>query len=355
MDMASKSTSKQKPVGVIGAGSFGTAMANILAEQSPVLFFARKPEVVASMTETRKNLGFDLHENITPTGDLELLANSCEVIFPVIPSANFRELMKRLSPYLRPYHILIHGTKGLETPGIVHENGNKQVKAISRDQVKTMSEIIREESVVVRIGCLAGPNLARELNDKQPAATVVASHFDEVIFQGQRLLRNERFQVYGSRDLVGIELCGVLKNIMAIAAGALSGLGFGENAKALLISRGMVEMIHLGRMLGGNIEAFLGLAGVGDLIATSSSNLSRNHTVGYRLAKGESLEEITNTMEETAEGVNTVRILRQLLEYYGMRAPITESLYKVLYQDLTVDEALNFLMKYPMNVDIDFL
>ena len=184
---------------------------------------------------------------------------------------------------------------------------------------------------------------------------MVASHFDEVIETGIRLLRTDRFQVYGSKDLIGVELCGVLKNIIAIASGALSGLGYGENARALLISRGMVEMIYLGRALGGNTEAFIGLAGVGDLVATCSTTLSRNFTVGHRLAKGEKLHQIIGSMEETAEGINTIKIARKLANFYKVRMPILDMLHKVLFENLTVEEALQYLMKYPFNVDIDFL
>ncbi|MCL4164250.1 UNVERIFIED_CONTAM: hypothetical protein GTU68_028041 [Idotea baltica] len=217
-----------------------------------------------------------------------------------------------------------------------------------------MSRLIREKTLAVRVGCLAGPNLAKELADHQPAATVVASHFDEVIREGQRLLRNDLFQVYGSEDLLGIELTGVLKNIIAIASGALSGMGYGENARAMLISRGLIEMIHIGKILGANTQAFLGLAGVGDLVATCSSKLSRNFTVGERLGKGESLAEILATMEETAEGVNTIKIIVRLMKGHQMRSPITESLYRVIHGDITMEEALRLLMKSPFSVDFDF-
>jgi len=218
-----------------------------------------------------------------------------------------------------------------------------------------MSEVIMEESVVVRIGCLAGPNLAQELAEGQPSATVVASRFNEVIQEGQRLLRSDLFQVYGSSDLIGVELSGVLKNIIAIASGAISGLGLGENSRGLLISRGMVEMIYLGRVLGGNTQAFIGLAGIGDLVTTCASQLSRNFTVGYRLAQGESIDQITGTMEETAEGINTVQVARSLAKYYKVRAPITEKLYDIMFDGLSPKTALQYLMKYPFNVDIDFL
>ncbi len=341
-----------KPVGVIGAGSFGTAIANILAEKSQVLLYARKEKVVNKMHRKGKSSGQALHDNVKGSNSLAEIAESCDVIFPIVPSSNFRHMMKDLGPHLHPYHIVIHGTKGLN---VNIDQPIEEVATLSRDEVKTMSEIIQHESLAVRIGCLAGPNLAKELADKQPAATVVASRFDEVVQTGIRLLRTERFQVYGSTDLIGIELCGVLKNIIAIASGALGGLGYGENAKALLISRGMVEMIHLGKALGGNIEAFLGLAGIGDLIATCSSELSRNYTVGSRLAHGEKLQAILESMEETAEGVNTVKIAKKLAGFYKVRTPILDMLYKVLFEELTVEEALQYLMKYPLKVDIDFI
>lgn len=351
--MTSKNSSN-KPVGVIGAGSFGSAIANILAEKSEVLLYSRDSETIKKIAETRIHRGHKLHKNVIPTGDLSYIANSCDIIFPIVPSSAFRTVMQQLSPYLHPYHILIHGTKGLDL-SLPKEETLESIKFLAKENIRTMSEVIMDESVVVRVGCLAGPNLAREMADNQPAATVVASRYNEVIKAGERLLRNDRFQVYGNSDLIGIELAGVLKNIIAIASGALSGLGLGENAKGLLISRGMVEMIYLGKAMGGDLHAFIGLAGVGDLVATCNSANSRNFTVGYRLAQNESLEEIIKSMEEVAEGVNTVKIAKKFAEHYKVRAPITEALYAVLFEGLTVDRALQSLMKYPYNVDIDFL
>lgn len=349
-----KSLSDDKPVGVIGAGNFGTAVANLLAPRRKVLLYARDEDVVQHILKKRENRGYKMHANVQPVNDLALLAASCDVIFPIVPSAHFRAMMKRLSEYLHPYHILIHGTKGFDIQ-LPEGETIESVQTLHRGQVKTMSEVIAEESVVVRVGCLAGPNLSRELAAGQPAATVVASQFNEVIQLGKRLLRNDHFQVYGNSDLVGVELAGVLKNIIAIAAGALSGLGYGENAKGLLVSRGMVEMIYLGRALGGNTKAFLGVAGVGDLVTTCNSSLSRNFNVGFRLAKGETLADILASTDEIAEGVNTVQIAKKCADYYKVKAPITTTLYKVFFEDLTVKQALQYLMRYPLNVDIDFL
>ncbi len=350
--MTSKNSS-DKPVGVIGAGSFGSAIANILARNTDVLLYSRKPEVVKQITESGTLQGQKLSDRIVATGNLQYLATQCDVIFPIVPSDNFPQMVDELSPFIKPYHILIHGTKGL----FVAKEGweaDPEIK-ISKDDVYTMSRLIREKTLAVRVGCLAGPNLAKELADNQPAATVVASRFNEVIAEGQRLLRNERFQVYGSSDLVGIELTGVLKNVIAIAAGALSGMGYGENARSMLISRGLIEMIYVGHLLGADTKAFLGLAGIGDLVATCSSKYSRNFTVGERLGKGERIEEIMLSMDETAEGINTIRIIVHLLKEYHLRAPITESLNKVLNGDMTIEEALRFLMKSPFNIDFDFL
>jgi glycerol-3-phosphate dehydrogenase (NAD(P)+) len=353
--MTSKSLSeKDKPVGVIGAGNFGSVIANLLAQRRKVLLYARNKDVVTHILETKENRGYRMHDNVVPVHDFSMIAEECDVIFPIVPSAHFRSMMKELSSYLHPYHLLIHGTKGFDVtlpPGETIDS----IKQLNRSMVKTMSEVIKEESVVARIGCLAGPNLARELAEGHPAATVIASPFNEVINIGKRLLRNDHFQVYGNNDLVGVELAGVLKNVIAIASGALSGMGYGENAKGLLISRGMVEMVYLGRALGGNTKAFLGIAGIGDLATTCNSSLSRNFNVGYRLAQGEKLSDITTSMDEIAEGINTVQIAKKCADYYKVRAPITSALYQVLFENMTVQKALRYLMRYPLNVDIDFL
>jgi len=351
--MTSNSLS-DKPVGVIGAGNFGSVIANILALNRRVILYARNEAVVSAITATGEHLGYTMNARIEPTSDLAYLASQCDVIFPMVPSAHFRVMMKKLSPYLHPYHILIHGTKGFDI-SLPEGETIEDIPKLTREHVKTMSEVIQEESVVVRVGCLAGPNLAKELAQRQPGATVVASHFNEVIQIGKKLLRNDRFQVYENKDIVGVEIAGVLKNIIAIASGALSGLGYGENAKGLLISRGAVEMVYLGRALGGDLKAFLGVAGIGDLVTTCNSPMSRNFTVGYRLAKGEKLEDILADMKEVAEGVNTVRIAKKCADHYKVRALITDRLYKVLFEGMTVEEALGFLMRYPLNVDIDFI
>jgi len=343
-----------KPVGVIGVGSFGAAIANLLAEKNPVIVYSRNAEVVEEVNESHTANGKKLNPKIHATGDPEYICAQCDILFPIVSSSGFSEVMRKFSPFLHPYHILIHGTKGL-CLDLPLGKSLEDVKQINRENIHTMSEVIQNETVVVRIGCLAGPNLAKELETGQPAATVVASRFDEVILEGQRLLRNDNFQVYGNKDIIGVELSGVLKNIIAIAAGALAGMGLGENAKGLLISRGMVEMIHLGKALGGSTKPFIGLAGIGDLVTTCSSTFSRNYTVGYKLAQGESLDSILHGMDEIAEGINTIRLIKLFIEGKDLRAPITETLHRVLFEGYKVELALQYLMKIPLNVDVDFL
>src|SRR6187431_2635105 len=205
---------KDKPIGVIGAGNFGSVIANLLARQRNVLLYARNETVVEHILSQRENRGYKMHERITPTNNLSAIAEQCDIIFPIVPSAHFRSMMKELSSYLHPYHLLIHGTKGFD---VMLPEGQTidSIAMLNRSMVKTMSEVIVEESVVARVGCLAGPNLARELAEGHPAATVIASHFNEVINVGKRILRNDHFQVYGNNDLVGVELAGVLKNVIA--------------------------------------------------------------------------------------------------------------------------------------------
>lgn len=351
--MSSKASSPDT-AGVVGAGSFGLALANLLAANRPVLLYARRPEVVEALRETRRHGGREIRPEVEVTNDLAALAQRCELIFPVVPSTAFPEMLHQLAPHLLPSHKLIHGTKGL----YVHlpEGETLQtVKQLRREDVRTMSELIKEETVVRRIGCVAGPNLASEIYEEQPAATVVASPFDEVIREGQAALRSGRFRVHGNHDLFGIELAGVLKNIMAIAAGILHGLGYGDNTRALLVTRGLAEMIYVGRSLGADVRSFLGLAGIGDLVATCSSPLSRNFTVGYRLGKGEALDDILASMDEIAEGLNTVSIVRALTVGQRISAPITLTLYRTLFEDMDIARGMRLLMEFPFTDDVDFI
>jgi glycerol-3-phosphate dehydrogenase (NAD(P)+) len=342
-------------VGVIGAGSFGTVLANLLAENQRVLWHVRRPEVIQKIQAEQKLNGQEIHPRVEVTSDLAQLAKRCTLIFPVIPSKGFRSMMKEIGPHLRPDHILIHGTKGLDIHVPEIELERPQELRLGRDHVKTMSEVIREESLVVRIGCMSGPNLAKEIAQNLPAATVIASHFDEVIEQGKLALRSKRFMVFENDDLEGVEIAGVLKNILALGSGMISGLGLGENARALMITRGWREMMRIGEVFGSDKNAFMGLAGIGDMIATCSSPLSRNYSVGFRLANGETLEEITASMDEVAEGVNTVRVAMGIVRNYELHSPLIKAFHAVLFEQMEIQEAIRMLIAHRHGPDVDFL
>jgi glycerol-3-phosphate dehydrogenase (NAD(P)+) len=341
-------------VGVIGSGSFGTAVANLLAINTDVLLFSRKEELVQQINRTHEHLGVSMSRRITATNDLEFLAKQCTLIFPIVPSNAFRPMMKSLSPYLKPNHIIIHGTKGFDLLG-KDEDELAKIRTISRENVRMMSEVIREESVVVRIGCLSGPNLSAEIMAGQPTAALIGSRFKEVIQEGQKVLNSPKFHVFGSYDILGAELAGALKNIIALGSGILGGMGMGRNMQGLLISRGLAEMIYFGKALGAESQAFLGVAGIGDLVATATSTNSRNYTFGMRIAKGETTASIRESMPELAEGVRTLRIARQLAKHYKLHVPITTMLYAAVFENYPLDKALDYLMTYPYAVDVDFV
>lgn len=337
-----------KPVGVIGSGSFGIALSRLLSENCEVWIYARRPEVRQAIEARQANFAI-LPNNVKAIDSLEKLAQHCTLIFPVVPSRTFREMMRELSPFLHPYHLLIHGTKGLDT------STAPDGEPLRPQYVRTMSQIIEEESVVCRVGCLSGPNLSAEIMEGQPAATLISSKYNEVIKAGQQALRSRLFQVYGAFDIMGAELAGALKNVIALAAGILGGRGLGKNVWALLIARGLSEMIHVGKALGADVKAFLGIAGIGDLVATAGSERSRNYMVGKRIAQGETLDKILSEMSEVAEGVQTLDKVRALGAHLNITVPITEIVHRVIFKGMDPDKAIEFLMHYPYAVDVDYL
>ena len=341
--------SKQKePVGIIGSGSFGMAIANLLAENVDVLLYARREEVRQAI-EKREGRYSVLSPRIQAVSDLKFVADSCQLIFPIVPSQAFRSMMQQLSPFLSPTHFLIHGTKGLDIATLA------EGESLHPEHIKTMSQVIQEESIVCRIGCLSGPNLSKEIMEGQPAATLIASPFTEVIKAGQAVLKSNRFQVYGDHDIIGAELAGALKNIIALAAGILGGKGLGKNLWALLVTRGLSEMIHIGKAVGAETKPFLGVAGIGDLVATASSPNSRNYKAGYRLGQGETLQDIMKTSVDVIEGVKTLETIRALGAHLKITTPIVEILYRVLFKQMPIDIAIQVLITYPYAVYVDFL
>lgn len=353
--MSSNNTSNStfSSVGVIGSGIFGIVMANVLAKNRKVYIYTEREESKHNILVKREVKGIKVDESIEVISDPQHFAETCGLIVPLVRARDLRSRIRKIAPFLQPDHIIIHGIKGFDV-NIEVDDITIQTK-IDRRDIKSMSEVILEETVVKRVGCFSGPNLAREISEGQLAATVVASHFDEVLQEGRKALENKNFKVFYSHDIRGVELTGVLKNIMAIAAGALDGLGYGENAKALLISRGLAELTWIGKTLGFEAGTFLGIAGIGDLVATCSSPLSRNFTVGYRIAKGETLANILSDMEDVAEGIGTVKIVNGLANGHHFRAPITQTLFKVLFDNLSVEEGISLLMHLPTYKDVDFL
>ncbi len=349
-----KSINKSK-VGVVGAGSFGTAIANLLSHNADVLLYGRQEGLAKAINADRFHpaLKVRVADNILATNDLQEVAEQCDLIFPIVPSSGFRAMMQQLSPFLHPYHLLIHGTKGFDLNKL-GENGLEGGE-ITRENVCTMSEVIRQESVVVRIGCLSGPNLANEINEGQPTATVIGSKFDEVVNLGKKVLSSRHFQVFGTYEILGAELAGALKNIIAIGSGILGGLGLGKNIQALLITRGLMEMIYFGKAFGASPKPFVGTAGIGDLICTATSKDSRNYTLGFQMGQGKAVKEILASMPEVAEGVRTLKIAKHLADHLKLHVPITQMLYRGVYENYDMSQAIDYLMRYPYYVDVDFM
>jgi glycerol-3-phosphate dehydrogenase (NAD(P)+) len=340
-------------VAVIGAGSFGAAISNLLSHNAKVLLYSRNAGLVQEINATHRIGSLRISPLIEATSDIEDVTRRCNLLFPVVPSLAFREMMQRIGPHLRPYHILIHGTKGLDVHGISDED--ILAGRLRLEHVSTMSQVIQQESVVRRVGCLSGPNLAEEILEGLPTATVIGTVFKEVFNEGKAVLGSEQFHVFHTQDILGAELAGALKNTIALGSGILRGKGLGKNIQAMLITRGLVEMIHFGNAFGAENNAFFGTAGIGDLVATATSKKSRNFTFGYRLGRGETFAEIQQTMPELAEGVRTLKITRHLAQHLKLRMPITQMLYNIVFEGYEIDKAIRFLINYPYDVDVDFL
>jgi len=325
-------------VGVIGCGSFGLTVASLLAKNNEVLIYCRNEQTAAQINTSNECKTYKLSTNIKATSDLNEIGEKCMVIFPVIPSEHFRSLMRDLSQFVGPRHIIIHATKGLDITPREHEFQS------FKDLIHTMSQIVTQETKVLRVGCLAGPNLAKEILDGQPAAAVIASEFHEVIEKGTTLLSSDQFYLFGSTDILGVELASSFKNIIALASGILDGSGFGKNMQSVVITRGLTEMIILGKSVGAKTETYLGVAGIGDLIATSTSTNSRNYSFGKRLAEGEKMEDILKS-SEVVEGIRTLKTISKLSKEMQLPMPLTDVIYKIVFNETPLDIAIKMLMK----------
>lgn len=326
-------------VTVVGAGNWGTALAIHAARAGhDVRIWSRNDEVVESINRERTNAvylsGAQIPENVSATRDIATAVSEAELLILAAPSHSTRELITAMNPQLRSELIVVSATKGIET------DTGKRISQIVADVVAQHTR--------PRFVCLSGPSFAREVVEQHPTAVVAASEDPEAARVVQSELSFENLRIYRNEDVVGTELGGSVKNVMAIAAGMVDGMGFGSNSVAALITRGLSEMTRLALREGGRTETLMGLAGLGDLVLTCTGSLSRNRRVGQQLGNGKALEEITAGMNEVAEGVKTTLAVKRLADRIGVEMPIIDEVHAVLYERKPARDAANELMRRPL-------
>ncbi|MEM1232319.1 MAG: NAD(P)H-dependent glycerol-3-phosphate dehydrogenase [Pseudomonadota bacterium] len=330
-------------VGIIGGGNFGTAIANIVGGNGhPTALWMRDPAQVADTLahgENRRYLpGFPLAEAIAVTGDLREAVADRELLFVSVPSAAFRGVSAQVAPLLAPDAGLVSLTKGIEG-----------------ESFKLMSDLLREAAPGHSVGALSGPNLAKEIAQGQFAGTVIASHSGVLCQQVQQALKSPTLRVYANSDLYGVELGGALKNIYAIICGVASALQVGQNTIGMLITRALAEMGRLSVSLGASPLTFLGLAGVGDLMVTCTSPLSRNYQLGEKLGQGMSLAEAVESLGKLAEGVNTLKVVRAQSQKLGVYMPLVEGLHQIVFEERDLAQVVAGLMTGAEGEDVEFI
>lgn len=318
---------------VIGSGAWGTTLAKVLAENKhQVRLWCHDTSIASAINTNHENIdllaGIKLPENIIATADLAQTIKDTELIVIVTASGFFKQTILKLKPLLTG-QLIVSATKGL------HEADDKRMSEV-------LYEILPEHRQ--KIAVLSGPNISWEIANRKPATAVIASENIETAKQIQKFFSNEYFRVYVNTDVIGTEFGGTLKNVIAIAAGIVDGLQLGNNTKAALMVRGMVEMTRMAVKLGAKPETLMGLTGMGDLITTCSSTLSRNHSVGEKLAQGQKIADIISGMKAVAEGIATTKAAYELAQKHNVEMPITEQMYAVLYQNKPITEALKDLM-----------
>ena len=327
---------------IIGAGSFGTAMAVAAARAgNEVLLWAHDPDVAAAIRAEGSNQdylpGARLDPRIRATSDIAEAAQYSDTVFMVVPSHHYREVLTNLSEHIEAPVQMISGTKGIENESL--------------DRMSEISRSVLGERLSA-FAALSGPTFAAETARAEPTAAVIASSNQAFAQHVQSVMSSATFRLYHSSDVVGVELAGSLKNVIAIAAGVLEGLGLGHNTTAALITRGLHEMTRLGLALGGRLETFAGLAGMGDLVLTCTGALSRNRSVGVQLGQGRTLEEILADAKFVAEGIKTSKSARQLTERHQIEMPIANEMYRVLYERESPREALQRLMTRALKAEL---
>lgn len=320
-------------VGLLGGGSWGTTVASLTAKNSPTVIWARNPKTVEEINTHHTNEKYLPNAKLTPnlraSNSIKETVENADVVVMGVPAQSFRAVLEEAKPHIRPWVPIINLAKGLEL-----------------STRKRMTEIIEEIMPGHPAGVLTGPNLAKEIHFGNAAAAVIAMVDDTIAMKLQSVFSSGLFRVYTNTDVIGCELGGALKNIIAIASGMGDGANAGDNTRAAIITRGLAELTRLGIAMGGKKSTFAGLAGMGDLVATCSSTKSRNHHVGFQLGRGKSLEEIVGEMNEVAEGVKTAKVVMELAKEYKIDMPISKEIYKVLYEGNTVNDAFRGLLKH---------
>ena len=329
-------------VTVLGGGSFGTVIANMIAANGYcVNLWLRDQSVAVNIANCGENTtylpGHKLHKNVVVTTDLKAAVEGCKSLFFAVPSSVFRELAKNLYQWLDADVQIISTAKGIEVGTFL-----------------LPTQILRQELPNTAVGLISGPNLAREIAERQITATVVAHSDDAFCKHVQKLLVSPYFRVYTNHDQFGVELAGALKNIYAIISGITHAMGVGQNTKSVVLTRSLAEMSRLAVELGANPLTFLGLSGIGDLYVTCNSPLSRNFRVGVALGQGKTLSQAIEEIGQVAEGVNTTRLVKQKADELDVYMPLVSGLYATLFEQNSIQDSLNTMMLSEQNMDVDF-
>ena len=331
-----------KNIAIIGAGGWGTALAIALAQKAGTIrLWVFEPELCESLRRTRINdlylPGFRIPDNVEPTGNLASALSGAEMVLSAPPSHHLRGIYQQMLPWLEPHQVFVSATKGLENNTLLR-----------------MSQVIKEclqAKFRPKLAVFSGPTFSKEVAQGQPAALVVASSEEPLAQRIQKQFSTATFRLYTNTDVVGVELGGAVKNVIAIAAGVCAGLGMGSNAIAALITRGLSEITRLAYACGARRETMSGLAGLGDLVLTSTGGLSRNRMVGIELGKGRSLREILKPMRMVAEGINTTAAAILLARQKGVEMPITEQMHALLYHNRSPQDAVRELMERSLKTE----
>ncbi|MBS6467297.1 MAG: NAD(P)H-dependent glycerol-3-phosphate dehydrogenase [Clostridium sp.] len=319
-------------IGVLGAGSWGTALAVLLHENGhEVTLWSIDKREVAMIDEKREQVeklpGVRIPDRIAVTNDVESSVTGKDILVMAVPSIFIRSTSKMIAPYVKEGQLIVNVAKGIE-----------------EETLMNMTDIIEDEIKQARVGVLSGPSHAEEVGRRIPTTVVAGAHDKKTAEEIQEAFMSPVFRVYTSPDMVGIELGAALKNVIALAAGIVDGLGLGDNTKAALITRGIAEITRLGLAMGGRFETFIGLSGIGDLIVTCTSNHSRNHNAGYLIGQGKSYQEAMDEVKMVVEGVYSAKAALALAKKYNVEVPITEQVNQVLFEGRSAKDAVTSLL-----------